>query len=662
MRRFTVRPRPLQPNKKIRVYHLLPDRSFFNDNGEAIPPSMYELEDNSHSYQHIIEKKVVSIPKPPIKEIPNYDTSVSHSFKRSNGFIKYIPLSVEEEENRIEYNLDVNDELWIHGHEKYGDSVAEVKRISLDSFEMMLDCVDRYAGSTKSEPNCNTVEMLFTQRLHISRMDIHEVSKDILEYWQRKKRELGKPLLRRFWPTTNVNDTNPNLVFRSRSTGEHYRLRKKNRTDEEMFERIQELKRTLESSLTMSRLVHQREQLKLRKVYYACEIVDEAIHLVTNPSTPRTIKHNLTEMYVYEGRIGSVGSSTTQGTGFTLDLSSHTKGLTPYRPSSSLVQTDYDTLNTTVSAPSQSRVTPEEKLYMQLISMMHMGGVYSYSKGFIPHNPPSLVISHQGAHEHESGSWLKPVDAPAKYTHAFDDSVNDISFESLKSDVEFSLTTQPSHSSVKSTHTHDYSRSGGNYSNSNNSNSNNNSNGDDDDDMNSLLHSPRLTSSLGRPVRGVLSSSSSSSSAKGEREKSGDKRPLILVDKAAEPPSKIRLRGRVGRGGRIMIDRIPQSSSLYGVSVHETYTQPLPVSGVRKLPNERVKPVVRYKPQLEAQGMANTVSELKGVAVGLGDLQNHDLETVFSMNVNQETEVQVELADRLTFNRSTNNDQIQFVL
>lgn len=58
-----------------------------------------------------LTKARISIPKPPISTLPNYDSEVSHCFKRSNGFIKYIPLTVEEEENRVEYNLDYNDEV-----------------------------------------------------------------------------------------------------------------------------------------------------------------------------------------------------------------------------------------------------------------------------------------------------------------------------------------------------------------------------------------------------------------------------------------------------------------------------------------------------------------------------------------------------------------------
>lgn len=63
---------------------------------------------------NFLAKARVSIPKPPIREIPNYDNEVSHSFKRSNGFIKYIPLTVKEEENKVEYNLDRADEVRIY--------------------------------------------------------------------------------------------------------------------------------------------------------------------------------------------------------------------------------------------------------------------------------------------------------------------------------------------------------------------------------------------------------------------------------------------------------------------------------------------------------------------------------------------------------------------
>ena len=45
MRRFAVRQRPLQPGKRIRIYHLAVDGSFINENGARVAANAYELDD-----------------------------------------------------------------------------------------------------------------------------------------------------------------------------------------------------------------------------------------------------------------------------------------------------------------------------------------------------------------------------------------------------------------------------------------------------------------------------------------------------------------------------------------------------------------------------------------------------------------------------------------
>jgi enhancer of polycomb-like protein len=39
---------------------------------------------------------------------------------------------------------------------------------------------------------------------------------EVWGYWVAKRQRLKKPLLRRFWPVTSINDSNPHLVFRPR--------------------------------------------------------------------------------------------------------------------------------------------------------------------------------------------------------------------------------------------------------------------------------------------------------------------------------------------------------------------------------------------------------------------------------------------------------------
>jgi hypothetical protein len=39
---------------------------------------------------------------------------------------------------------------------------------------------------------------------------------EVYGYWVSKRQRFKKPLLRKFWPVTSINDTNPHLVFRPR--------------------------------------------------------------------------------------------------------------------------------------------------------------------------------------------------------------------------------------------------------------------------------------------------------------------------------------------------------------------------------------------------------------------------------------------------------------
>ena len=203
--------------------------------------------------------------------------------------------------------------MWLRKNKLYGDAAPESKRISLDLFERMIDCTEKYCGEHHTEPTAvgadafdhsqDILETLFIQKLQFNRVDSHEVCKHVLEYWKKKRKELGKPLLRRYWPLTNVNDTNPNLVFRPRgkvrmknetdSQDEHYRLRKKTKPNEEIVERMVELRGNLEEARTLCQLTHQREQLKLKKLLYICETVVEVHYLLTKHSGVRPLTYNV---------------------------------------------------------------------------------------------------------------------------------------------------------------------------------------------------------------------------------------------------------------------------------------------------------------------------------------------------------------------------------
>ena len=63
--------------------------------------------------------------------------------------------------------------------------------------------------------------------------------------------------------------------------------------NEEIVERMVELRGNLEEARTLCQLTHQREQLKLKKLLYICETVVEVHYLLTKHSGARPLTYNV---------------------------------------------------------------------------------------------------------------------------------------------------------------------------------------------------------------------------------------------------------------------------------------------------------------------------------------------------------------------------------
>lgn len=108
---------------------------------------------------------------------------------------------------------------------------------------------------------------------------------------------------------------------------EHYRLRKKNKPNEEIIERLIELQANISQALSIARLTHKREQLKLKKIMYIYETVLEVHYLHTNHSGPRPLTYDvkilhsflmqLKSAFVYEGRTSSILSANSSANAYT---------------------------------------------------------------------------------------------------------------------------------------------------------------------------------------------------------------------------------------------------------------------------------------------------------------------------------------------------------
>jgi hypothetical protein len=105
------------------------------------------------------------------------------------------------------------------------------------------------------------------------------VAEDVYRYWMQKRTRLRKPLLRRFWPVTASNDTNPHMVFRPREK-ERYKLRKHRRNDMEALLKMRQLRDELQHARKLVGDVRQREKLK-RELLLVGEDVFEQVRPAT---------------------------------------------------------------------------------------------------------------------------------------------------------------------------------------------------------------------------------------------------------------------------------------------------------------------------------------------------------------------------------------------
>lgn len=116
---------------------------------------------------------------------------------------------------------------------------------------------------------------------------ISQVIQDIYNYWVQKRSKLKRPLLRRYWPVTSSDDTNPHLVFRPREK-EKYKLRKKRQNDMDAYRKMKQLRTDFENLRLLLDLTKRREELHRSMIQMQCDLFEQQLFDLTDTSaTPR---------------------------------------------------------------------------------------------------------------------------------------------------------------------------------------------------------------------------------------------------------------------------------------------------------------------------------------------------------------------------------------
>ncbi len=272
----------------------------------------------------------------------------------TRSFVRYTRPTQKESEQNVEYNLDIEDEEWVTNHYLFGKNIGtnniqqkvkdeegcgngekpitvlqedlkqekteivegdmsltgnntsshhhhneirfsaikKVPTLPLNVFEQMLDLLEKataletiitlaqaerlilskipsilqifgYTNATGPTKNSNGNEGNASKQQNEKNnqtVSVRTVIQEVYNYWVDKRSKLKKPLLRKYWPVTASNDTNPHMVFRPREK-EKYKLRKKRQNDLDAFKKMKQLRLDFLKVRVLLDLVERREKL-----------------------------------------------------------------------------------------------------------------------------------------------------------------------------------------------------------------------------------------------------------------------------------------------------------------------------------------------------------------------------------------------------------------
>ena len=157
-------------------------------------------------------------------------------------------------------------------------TLNQAERLIINRIPYMIQIFGS-AGSTKKDKN--------KQKQNKKSIHAKIVIKEVYDYWVNKRCRLRKPLLRKYWPVTATNDTNPHMVFRPREK-EKYKLRKKRQNDVDAFNKMKQLRTDFEKVRLLLDLVKRREQIHRCMIDLQTELFEQQIYdMVDTSGLPR---------------------------------------------------------------------------------------------------------------------------------------------------------------------------------------------------------------------------------------------------------------------------------------------------------------------------------------------------------------------------------------
>lgn len=253
---------------------------------------------------------------PRIHNVEGYDRDLEAVYHEPLSYVRYHKATPPEWKATIEYIADNEDEVWLRSNSKFGEAApAGFPRLSLTVFENMLDILEKETAFD-SIITTHQADLHYQQRLpqllrtfplkarQVGESTYKMVTNEVYNYWVQKRSKLKRPLLRRFWPVTSTEDTNPHLVFRPREK-EKYKLRKKRQNDANAYRKMKQLRDDFDNLRAVLDLVRKREEVYRMHVQLEIEQFEQRLYDATN-TTGKARVSNLEEIMKIEHTLKTI--------------------------------------------------------------------------------------------------------------------------------------------------------------------------------------------------------------------------------------------------------------------------------------------------------------------------------------------------------------------
>jgi enhancer of polycomb-like protein len=259
----------------------------------------------------VLPKTKLDIPVPRINNVESYERDVPATYQKPISYVRCHRPSRAELKAMVEYVADREDQEWLTNNTKFGGAVVwdegldtlqqRKPQLPLALLERILDLFEKETGfdaimtSNQAEAmvfkNIPLIYQIFPNKPRNGVVTTKTVLLEVYNYWLHKRSKLKRPLLRRFWPVTSSDDTNPHLVFRPREK-EKYKLRKKRQNDMDAYRKMKQLRNDSDNLRAVLELVRRREELARAHIKTQMELFEQRMYdIVDTTGLPRELKH-----------------------------------------------------------------------------------------------------------------------------------------------------------------------------------------------------------------------------------------------------------------------------------------------------------------------------------------------------------------------------------